>query len=363
LGASTHTLALCYSWGQVLKRFLTPFFLATAFTSYVSAAEPSLQAVTFKHPDGRAAPAEIYIDGEITPSLPRQLATALGANQIERATIYINSVGGDLQAGLELGEFIRKLGFNTAIGKRGSAHGKPVPGSCQSACLLVFAGGVYRFADSKSFFGIHRFFSRQSGPQDLALGQVLSAAITGYLMKMDVSPKLFERMVNAGAALQKLPVDEAIALNLVNNGSHPAVWEIVGRGGEVFLQGEQRTWNGTGRMLIACSRAGGLQITAQYDADLNTRKILSETKHVSLRLDSGFVGVEPKSLVRATAIEGDFLTTRFSVTTGTAGAIGSARSIGFAWLPLGSSVFYGFDIPTSQHRDLIFSFSTHCTKL
>lgn len=346
-----------------LKRFLSPFLLATAFCSYVSGAEPSIQAVTFKHPDGRAAPAEIYIDGEITPALPRQLATALGANQIERATVYINSAGGDLQAGLELGEFIRKLGFNTAIGKRGPAQGKPAPGSCQSACLLVFAGGVYRFADSTAYFGIHRFFSRKSGPQDLALGQILSAAITGYLIKMDISPKLFERMVSAGAVLQKLPVDEAVALNLVNNGSHPAAWEIVGHGGEVFLQGEQKTWNGTGRMQIACSNAGGLQITAQYDADLNTRRIMAETKHISLRLDGGFVGVDPKSLVRATTIENDFLTTRFGVTAGTAEAIGSARSVGFAWLPLGSSVFYGFDIPISQHRDLVFSFATHCSKL
>jgi hypothetical protein len=346
-----------------LKRVLSPFLLVTAFTASVSAAEPSIQAVTFKHPDGRAAPAEIYIDGEITPALPRQLASALGANQIERATIYINSVGGDLQAGLELGEFIRKLGFNTAIGKRGPSQGKPIPGSCQSACLLVFAGGVYRFADSTAFFGIHRFFSRQSGPQDLALGQVLSAAITGYLIKMDVSPKLFERMVGAGAVLQKLPVDEAVALNLVNNGSHPATWAIVGRGGEVFLQGEQKTWNGTGRMLIACSRGEGLQVSAQYDADLNTRKILAETKHISLRLDSRFVGVDPNNLIRATAIENGFLTTRFSVTAGTSGAIGGANSIGFAWLPHGSSVFYGFDIPTSQHRDLIFSFASHCAKL
>jgi hypothetical protein len=116
-------------------------------------------------------------------------------------------------------------------------------------------------------------------------------------------------------------------------------------------------------MLIACSRGGGLQVTAQYDADLNTSKILAETKHIALRLDAGFVGIDPKTLVGATAIEDGFLTTRFSVTAGTAGAIGSATSIGFAWLPVGSAVFYGYDIPTSQHRDLVFSFASHCSKL
>ena len=106
--------------GQVLKikRFAALLATCLACTPALSA-EPTIQAVTFKHPDGRTAPAEIYIDGEITPSLPRQLAASLASNRIERGTIYLNSVGGDLQAGMELGEFIRKTGFNTAIGKRG----------------------------------------------------------------------------------------------------------------------------------------------------------------------------------------------------------------------------------------------------
>lgn len=346
-----------------IKRHLSPLLLAVTLSGFASAAEPTIQAVTFKHADGRAAPAEIYIDGEITPALPRQLATSLAANKIDRATIYINSVGGDLQAGLELGEVIRKLGFNTAIGKRGSAQGKPIPGSCQSACLLVFAGGVYRFADSASYFGIHRFFSRRTGPQDLALGQVLSAAITGYLIRMDISPRLFERMVNAGPSLQKLPVDEAVALNLVNNGVLPPKWEIIGRSGSVFLQGEQKTWNGTGRIKMACVKAGGLEITAQYDADQNTRKIMSDAKHLSLRLDGGFVGIAPNALVRPTALSGGFLTTTFRGTMSMASALSHSRSIGFAWLPAQSSLFYGFEIPTSQHSDLVFSFVTHCSSL
>lgn len=173
---------------QVLNiKSIVVLLAASLACSSALGAEPTIQAVTFKHPDGRSAPAEIYIDGEITPALPRQLAASLASNSIERGTIYLNSIGGDLQAGLELGEFIRKTGFNTAIGKRGNAYGKPTPGSCQSACLMTFAGGVYRFAEPRTFFGIHRFYSRSSGSEDLALGQVLSAAITGYLLRMGVS--------------------------------------------------------------------------------------------------------------------------------------------------------------------------------
>lgn len=325
------------------------------------AAGPTVQAVTFKHPDGRSAPAEIYIDGEITPALPRQLAASLASNNIERGTIYLNSIGGDLQAGLELGEFIRKTGFNTAIGKRGDAYGKPAQGSCQSACLMTFAGGVYRFAEPRTFFGIHRFYARTAGAEDLALGQVISAAITGYLLRMGVSTALFEKMVNAGASPQKLPVDEALKLNLVNNGVLPVNWSIVGRAGKVFLQGEQRTWNGTGRVKVSCSRSEGMTFSAQYDAEQNTRKIMADAKHLSLRLDGNFVGVEVGAVMRPTSLIDGFLTTDFRVSKNASYELSRAHSIGFAWLPTETSIFYGFDLDTSQHGDLVYSFVHHCS--
>lgn len=114
---------------------------------------------------------------------------------------------------------------------------------------------------------------------------------------------------------------------------------------------------------MACVKAGGLEITAQYDADQNTRKIMSDTKHLSLRLDGGFVGIAPSALVRPTALSGEFLTTTFRGTMSMASALSHSRSIGFAWLPAQSSLFYGFEIPTSQYSDLVFSFVTHCSSL
>lgn len=318
--------------------------------------------MTFKHPDGRSAPAEIYIDGEITPALLRQLAASLASNQLERGTIYLNSVGGDLQAGLELGEFIRKSGFNTAIGRRGATYGKALPGSCQSACLMTFAGGVYRFAEPRSYFGIHRFYARTAGSEDLALGQVISAAITGYLLRMGVSPALFEQMVNAGASPRKLAVEDALKLNLVNNGVLPVNWSIVGRGGKVFLQGEQRTWNGTGRVRVSCSRSEGMTLSAQYDAELNTRKILAEAKHLSLRVDGAFMGVDAGAVVRPTSVDDGFLTTELRISRNVSYELARAHSVGFAWLPAETSIFYGFDLDTSKNGDLVYSFVHHCSE-
>lgn len=326
------------------------------------AVEPTIKALTFKHPDGRPAPAEIYIDGEITPALPRQLAAALAGNNIERGTIYLNSVGGDLQAGLELGEFIRSAGFNTAVGKRGGSYGKAQAGACQSACLMTFAGGVYRFADDRAFFGIHRAYANTVGTQDLALGQILSAAITGYLIRMGVDPSLFERMVAAGARPQKLSVGEASALKLVNNGVLPAKWEIVGRAGKVFLQGEQRTWNGNGMIRAHCSQSKGLTMTALYDAEHNSSKIVSEVKHLSLRIDGRFIGVSASAVIRQTRLQDGYITTEFAVPQNLALELGRSRSIGFAWLPAETSIFYGFDLPVPT-PEVVSSFVQHCSEI
>lgn len=350
-------------WGlEVKSKCLAACLSVLALLSpCVKAVEPSIQAVTFKHADGREAPAEVYVDGELTPALPRQLASALATNHIERATIYLNSIGGDLQAGMELGEFIRRSGFNTAIGRRGSAYGQPVAGSCQSACLMTFAGGVYRFADPNTFFGIHRFYSRSVTTQDLALAQVISAAITGYLMRMGVSPELFERMANAGATPQKLPVAQAQKLNLVNNGVLPASWVILGQRGRVFLQGEQKTWNGSGKIQLSCSRSEGMTLTAQYDADRNTAKIQADAKHMSLRVDGSFIGISPDAFLQKPTVDQGYLTTSLKVSRSVAQELSQARSIGFAWLPAETSIFYGFDLAVGDNHEALYSFIRHCS--
>lgn len=327
---------------------------------FASSAAASISILTHHHDDGRDAPAEIYVDGEIRPSITKQFVESLLQHKVQRGTVYLNSNGGDLQASMELGEFIRKNGFNTAIGRQGARYGKPLPGACQSACVMTFAGGIYRFADPKSYFGIHRFFSRTSGPQDLDLGQVLSAAITGYLIRMNVDPALFERMVSAGrGALQKLPVSDASKLNLVNNGLLPAHWQIVGKGGKVYLEGEQQTWIGTGRVQVSC-RPGGISVRAQYDAEHNTQRIQREVKNYSLRLNNGFIGLDPAMIQGGVTIQDGFLTASFQPNPPMAQEIKSARSIGFAFHPREASLFYGFEIPASQHRELVSSFISHC---
>lgn len=341
--------------------FLPVFVILLSFASACLSA-PSITALTFKHADGRSAPAEIYVDGEITPGLPQQLSTALAANRIERGTVYLNSVGGDLQAGMQLGALIRTLGLNTAIGVKGRSYGKAEPGACQSACLLSYAGGIYRFADTRSFIGIHRFYARSPSSQDLALGQIMSAAITGFLMRMGISAQLFERMVNAGSEPRKLSIPDAVSLGLVNDGVLPPSWNIAGRKGEVFLEGEQQTWNGIGKIQLFCAPSYGARLVAMYNAEHNTRRILAEASSGSLRINDQLSNRAQTAPGKSLRERDGYLITEASLSRETALTLSGTRSIGFAWLPKDPLIFYGFDIPTRGAEDVIDSFVAHCAR-
>ena len=69
--------------------------------------------------------------------------------------IVLNSDGGNLLAGIELGRMIRAAGANTAIGETRSLSGdlshleETIPGVCASACAFAFIGGVERWVGPK----------------------------------------------------------------------------------------------------------------------------------------------------------------------------------------------------------------------
>ncbi len=335
--------------------------LTAGISIQVSANQPSITTLLLTRADGRAVPADIYLDGEITPGIVHRLEAELNRYKIKHGTLYFNSKGGDLHAAMELGSFIRSSGLNTAIGAMGSGYGQPALGSCESACVLAFAGGRYRFSEKDSYFGVHQFYSRTTGAHDLALGQVVSAAITGYLLSMGVSPRLFTRMVSAGATSQQLHVQEAANLGLVNNGVLPARWEIRGSGGSVFLHGEQETWNGVGQARISCTPREPMRFTALFDAGHNTQHIKAITRSFAMLAGGDLVPVtvDPTNPPR---IEQQTLVTEFVLSKQLINLISHSRSIGFAWRPASPDTFHGYQISTSQHVDLISSFLNHCSK-
>ena len=189
----------------------------------------------------------VYLDGQIDAGAPDRLIKALdGVNG--KIAVWLNSPGGNLFAGMQLGRIIRMHGASTHI----INYRTILPGECYSACSLAFLGGVYRFNDNGARYGVHR---ASVGPTtgDVDLGQNLSAAIRSYIQEMRVDARLFDLWIKAGPdEMYLLSQQEAEDLGVVNNGRTPPKWSIAAFPGGARLQGQQATADGTATLYFSC---------------------------------------------------------------------------------------------------------------
>ena len=82
-------------------------------------------------------------DGEITTDTPTAFSRFMADKQYH-PTIYLNSPGGNLAAGLKLGGLIRNAGLSTGVAQSVPEPEDPrfdrlVPGKCVSACAYAIA--------------------------------------------------------------------------------------------------------------------------------------------------------------------------------------------------------------------------------
>lgn len=175
----------------------------------------------------------IHADGPIDPDAPIRFKRLITEKNIPaNSLVYSNSPGGSLYAGMELGHLIRKHHLFTNVLKRGELETtrqfqsyKSLPGGCFSACTLAYIGGVFRWIDAKSVYGVHRFFA--NGSLDADAAQVTSSAIVQYIRQMRVDSDLFDEMTKAGREeINILPRGRLEALGVVNNGTERARWTL-----------------------------------------------------------------------------------------------------------------------------------------
>ncbi|MGP0171345.1 hypothetical protein ACSVIJ_05605 [Pseudomonas sp. NCHU5208] len=227
--------------------------------------------------------------------------------------------------------------------------------------MLAYAGGTFRFIDPAAVLGIHRFYRKTVSAGDLALAQVMSAAITSYLIRMGVDPALFARMAGVdGDKMLALPHTEAIQLNLVNNGVLPAEWAIDGKKGSVYLVGSQMTSNGTGKVTMSCAPGNRIRFSALYDAGSNNRYVASRTNQYSLRVNNQFLPIAHMSA--PAAVSGGYVTASFLPDLNLLWSLSGAEQIGFGFHTGSADTFFGFLISASGKQDMIRSWIRHCTE-
>jgi hypothetical protein len=217
---------------------------------------------------GPAEAWQIFAEGVIDEGASDRLKKFLADNVVPRgSSLYLNSNGGSLTEGMRLGRVIRESGLFTYIGRTDTAFSTIYAGDCYSACSLAFLGGVFRFNDSKSHYGVHRFYARPGGDSiDSDTAQIISAGVVGYIQAMGISPSLFKLMTEVGPDEIRLLSDkEQIRLNVINNGEGPTTWTIESQDGRLYLEGERQTWRGLNRFLIVCLGEKRIGIIVLYD--------------------------------------------------------------------------------------------------
>ena len=301
---------------------------------------------------------EIYIDGELTDATIGKFVATVVTQQLTAGTVYFNSPGGNLLAGIEFGRQIRKTGWSTRIGTKGAKYGEARAGLCSSACVFAYVGGYYRFSNQGSRIGVHRFSTQGATSSDLDVAQVASAAITAYLGEMGVDIALFERMVQAGKdEVLYLSPSEARVLRVVNDGILPATWSLQNAEEIMYLKGEQETSLGIGKFMLMCSK-GSLIASGFYEAGTNASIIAASTNRYSLRVDRDFLPI--KRLSRPVQAANEYVAAYFQITPDQVKRLLFAQQVGLAFHPPNPDLFYGFQIDIAGNHQKIVNYVKYC---
>ena len=122
----------------------------------------------------------IYAEGDISSKTAKNFRAFVQNHSGKAWTVSLDSPGGSLLGGMELGIEIRRQRHLTEILDEQT---------CASACAIAFLGGVQRSFDRRGRYGIHQFSSTSGSAGDGAT-QVTVAVLAKYLSEMGVSREL-----------------------------------------------------------------------------------------------------------------------------------------------------------------------------
>lgn len=305
----------------------------------------------------------VYVDGDFAESSPKLLSIELEklSKRGSAIRVILNSRGGNLLSGMEVGRIIRNHGGSTEIGVQNKSG---MRGGCYSACSLAYLGGRFRYMRKEDQYGVHRF-SSSIGPtsDDLDIGQVLSAAITSYIAEMDADSRLFALMTKVGPDnIYVLSAQEIVDLRVANNGRLPPKWNIQLSSTDFYLRGIQETVYGIGKAIFTC-RSGSIVFLSIYSAGAKTRSIAAGGWTHSFRTNGDELPLVSPSTNNIGEING-FLNASFLLTPMQVEKLLSAKSVGHAMKPTSmSAVYVGYDVDIDENSaEMVINFLNNCQR-
>lgn len=312
----------------------------------------------------------IYIDGEIRSNegeiLEREIITRGIGNY---STVYLNSPGGSLFGGIELGRVIRKYGYSTGVAKSSSSESFiSHSGICYSACTLAFLGGEFRFFQEGSVFGVHQFYSTEPMPNPESTAQIASAAIVSYLLEVGIKSDFFVEMVKTKSdSIRILSLDELTRMGVVNNGFSETKWSVEasensGDSSILYLRGERNTTYGIQKALFFCfPDAGKIFFHSIFDPQGRQEEAM-RMKALTLLIDRNPMRIEYDQIVSIELING-MVNATIELSRQTWSNVKNSKSIGLMFqFNFDSPIFLGFDdMPTDSARNFFAGIDSACS--
>jgi hypothetical protein len=140
----------------------------------VSLAAPAMAAVQHSRLEGGIE--GIYVTGEILAG--DEVAFQRLAEQYPRAVVFLDSPGGSLVPGIEIGKLVRQKHYATVVLDQST---------CNSACALIWLAGTPRHLEGQGHLGFHASYSEEGGR--LVETGVGNAMVGHYLSQLGLSEK------------------------------------------------------------------------------------------------------------------------------------------------------------------------------
>jgi ATP-dependent protease ClpP protease subunit len=140
-------------------RFILAFILILLMPKLAISA-----AISVSLPIDSKNAATVVVQGELIASDVAEFKSKTGP--LSQAVVWLQSDGGSVLTGIQMGEVIRLKGFATFVPERGR---------CASACALAWLGGSPRYMAARAKIGFHAAYNATSG-QETGVGNALVGA-------------------------------------------------------------------------------------------------------------------------------------------------------------------------------------------
>jgi hypothetical protein len=310
---------------------------------------------------------EIYVSGEINEKTLRELRALVDKNKLTNAIVQLDSPGGDLVAGMEIGRYLREKAFTTEVGAMGEGWGKSYSGECHSACTLAFLGGKYRHFDENSRFGVHRFYGateRDDAQMTEQETQYIASAVVGFIREMDVDVGLFQRMSEQHSDdVELLDIDEMRRLNVINDGRLAPVWDHSVDAEGVALVGYQESEEGTSMATLACGTPLKLEIRDLVPA-LEGKAVADAQLTLVMYGASGERTLDARPLLQGTppTMDGDELVVALQLGRRETTQLLGATALGLRYAVQDLNYGLSIDYADAEDRERIADFLAFCEK-